>query len=106
MEASLHLLQRLLFQPAPLLELLGYSCTSSPDILLFLQAARGHLGLLMFLLPLGLKQPSLPQGAVCLVLERQREGGYVMANMYNRTVKSHPSLPGFLIVGRAFFHMF
>lgn len=74
LQVTLHLLQGLLFQPAPLLELFGCSCTSSSYILLFLQAARGHFGLLIFLLPLGLKQPSLPQSTICLVLERRREG--------------------------------
>lgn len=73
-QAILHLLQRLLFQSAPLLELLGCRCASSYYILLLLQAAGGHLGLLVLLLPLGLQQPSLPQSAVRLVLERAGEG--------------------------------
>lgn len=72
-QAILHLLQRLLFESALLLELLGCRYTSSSYILLLLQAAGGHLGLLVLLLPLGLQQPSLPQSAVRLVLERQEK---------------------------------
>lgn len=72
-QAVPHLLQRLLFQPAPLLELLGRRRAAPSHVLLLLQAAGGHLGLLVLLLPLGLQQPSLPQGAVRLVLERQEK---------------------------------
>lgn len=71
------LLQGLLLQPPPLLQLLGRgrsscSASSASSHLLLLQPAGGHLGLLVLLVPLGLQQPSLLQGVVRLVL---RGGG-------------------------------
>lgn len=92
------LLQGLLLQPPPLLQLLGRGRSSSSassaaaasSHLLLLQPAGGHLGLLVLLVPLGLQQPSLLQGVVRLVL-RGGEGRIFMDLIRERKLTQVPA---------------